>query len=68
MIILKRRDWGMAFHDKVFFPLSLIGNVKSKSLFEEPTNIVYICLAIGVVLAFLVFLTCMIYKKHLYVF
>nr|XP_022297908.1 uncharacterized protein LOC111107161 [Crassostrea virginica] len=41
------------------------GNVQSKSLFEEPTNIVYICLAIGVVLAFLVFLTCMIYKKHL---
>ena len=41
--------------------------MQSKSLFEEPTNIVYICLAIGVVLAFLVFLTCMIYKKHLYV-
>lgn len=38
---------------------------ESKSLWEEPSNVIYICLAAAIVLVFLVLLTCIIYKKHM---
>lgn len=38
---------------------------ESKSLWEEPSNVIYICLAAAIVLVFLVLLTCIIYKKHI---
>lgn len=37
----------------------------SRSIWEEPSNIIYICLAAAIVLVFLVLLTCIIYKKHI---